>query len=665
MLDEAWVFLDDPAFASRIREWLKTLRKRNVSVIFATQSLADVQSSGIAPAIIESCASRIFLPNPQATEPQLRATYAGFGLNDRQIAIIAHAQPKRDYYYQSRLGNRLFDLDLGPVALAFAATGTPEDQRAIDKVWRESDPAHFPQAWLRHRGLDWAAELVATSVQPSGEAAMKRQRSSLVAAALLISASARAQLAVIDPANLVQNSLTAARTLQEVNNQLKQLANEATMLINDARNLATLPFNIVWQLKQTLALTNQLIAQAQGIGFQMSQTNVQFARFYPPSYASGVTGLSMAADSYQRWLHSLQALNTTVSMQSQAAQNLASDEYSLAALVSESQGAIGIVQAAQATNQLLALHARQSIQEQQLRLTQDRSAAIEQRAYGRRGGARSRSAPALRRNGCRVHAATHQLLRLLERRLAMNDLGVIDRFLDVFSLYIDSGFGLLKPEVAFLTATLIVIDITLAGLYWAMGGNEDVIARLVKKTLYIGTFAFILTNFNALASILFRSFAGLGLLASGSKVSPTDFLHPGRLAAIGVDAGAADPYPDRRARRLSGRLSQHRHHRRALHRVARGDRELLHSRDPALRHADRVQAHHPRRVRARPLCALESNRLSGRACSGQRRIRWREGARAGGHRRHRRRHLHELPVGRWARSRQSTRRLPSCWRRSR
>ena len=160
VLDEAWVFLDDPAFAGRIREWLKTLRKRNVSVVFATQSLADVQRSTIAPAIIESCASRIFLPNPQATEPQLRATYAGFGLNERQIAIIAHAQPKRDYYYQSRLGNRLFDLDLGPIALAFAAAGTPEDQRAIDRVLRESGPAEFPPAWLRHRGLGWAADLL-------------------------------------------------------------------------------------------------------------------------------------------------------------------------------------------------------------------------------------------------------------------------------------------------------------------------------------------------------------------------------------------------------------------------------------------------------------------------------------------------------------------------
>ncbi len=107
--------------------------------------MADVQSSGIAPAIIESCPSRIFLPNPQATEPQLRATYAGFGLNDRQISIIAQAQPKRDYYYQSRLGNRLFDLDLGPIALAFAAAGHQEDQRAIDQVCRLATPRHSPK----------------------------------------------------------------------------------------------------------------------------------------------------------------------------------------------------------------------------------------------------------------------------------------------------------------------------------------------------------------------------------------------------------------------------------------------------------------------------------------------------------------------------------------
>jgi type IV secretion system protein TrbE len=159
ILDESWLFLDDPVFAARIRQWLKTLRKKNVSVIFATQSLADVKNSSIAPAIIESCASRIFLPNPQATEPQIRTIYEGFGLNSRQIEIVATAEPKRDYYYQSRLGNRLFDLDLGPVTLAFAGASTPEDQRDMDRVLDASAPG-FTGAWLRHAGLDWAADLI-------------------------------------------------------------------------------------------------------------------------------------------------------------------------------------------------------------------------------------------------------------------------------------------------------------------------------------------------------------------------------------------------------------------------------------------------------------------------------------------------------------------------
>jgi type IV secretion system protein TrbE len=160
MLDEAWLFLDDPVFASRIRQWLKTLRKKNVSVVFSTQSLADIRDSSIAPAIIESCASRIFLPNPQATEPQIRTIYEGFGLNARQIAIVAQAQPRRDYYYQSRLGNRVFDLGLGPVALAFAGASTPDDRRAIDTVASGTSPDGFAEAWLRYRGLDWAADLV-------------------------------------------------------------------------------------------------------------------------------------------------------------------------------------------------------------------------------------------------------------------------------------------------------------------------------------------------------------------------------------------------------------------------------------------------------------------------------------------------------------------------
>ena len=114
ILDEAWTFLDDALFAARIREWLKTLRKKNVAVVFATQSLADIERSSIAPALIESCPTRIFLPNDRALEPQARSVYERFGLNARQIEILSLAAPKRDYYAQTARGNRLFELGLGP-----------------------------------------------------------------------------------------------------------------------------------------------------------------------------------------------------------------------------------------------------------------------------------------------------------------------------------------------------------------------------------------------------------------------------------------------------------------------------------------------------------------------------------------------------------------------
>ena len=160
ILGEAWAFLDDAIFAPRIREWLKTLRKKNVSVIFATQSLADVADSALAPVLAESCMSRIFLPNERAVEPQIRRTYESFGLNPRQIELIARARPKRDYYFQSRAGNRLFELSLGEVAMAFAATGSAEDHQAMDQM-EGLRGASFAESWLRRSQLDWAADLLA------------------------------------------------------------------------------------------------------------------------------------------------------------------------------------------------------------------------------------------------------------------------------------------------------------------------------------------------------------------------------------------------------------------------------------------------------------------------------------------------------------------------
>ncbi len=118
----------------------------------------------------------------------------------------------------------------------------------------------------------------------------------------------------------------------------------------------------------------------------------------------------------------------------------------------------------------------------------------------------------------------------------MSDTGIVDTFLDTFTTYIDSGFGLLGGEVGFLSSTLIAIDVTIAGLFWAWGADEDVIQRLVKKTLYIGAFAFIIGNFQTLATILFDSFAGLGLKASGDSLSLAEFMKPGTIAAKGLDA---------------------------------------------------------------------------------------------------------------------------------
>ena len=165
IVDEGWLALDDEGFSGQLREWLKTLRKKNASVIFATQSLADIVGSAIAPAIIESCPTRIFLPNERALEPQIAATYARFGLSDRQIEILSRATPRRDYYCQSRRGNRLFDLGLGEVALAFTAASSKTDQTLISQVFAEHGRAGFARAWLAARGVGWALDLIPTVQQ--------------------------------------------------------------------------------------------------------------------------------------------------------------------------------------------------------------------------------------------------------------------------------------------------------------------------------------------------------------------------------------------------------------------------------------------------------------------------------------------------------------------
>jgi len=201
-----------------------------------------------------------------------------------------------------------------------------------------------------------------------------------IAAAILMTVmpAAQAQWVVIDPTNLVQNILTAARALQQINNQIQQLQNEAQMLTNQAKNLTSLPFSALNQLQSSLSATNQLLQQAQGLSLNLTQMETQFAQLYPAAYSASTSGSQMATDARTRWRNSLEALRTATKVQSQAVQNFASDEQTLTDLVNRSQSAVGALQATQATNQLLALQARQAIQAQQLQITQDRATALEQ-----------------------------------------------------------------------------------------------------------------------------------------------------------------------------------------------------------------------------------------------------------------------------------------------
>ncbi len=184
-------------------------------------------------------------------------------------------------------------------------------------------------------------------------------------------APAHAQWIVFDPSNFSQNILTAARTLEQINNQIRQLQ-------NDARNLAGLDFSALAELRAALSATNQLIRQAQGLAFDVARMEAEFRRLYPQAYSAAISGNQMAADARQRWQNSLEALRTATQVQSQAVQNFASDERTLTDLVNRSQSAVGALQAMQATNQLLALQSRQTMQGQQLQITQDRATALEQ-----------------------------------------------------------------------------------------------------------------------------------------------------------------------------------------------------------------------------------------------------------------------------------------------
>jgi P-type conjugative transfer protein TrbJ len=194
---------------------------------------------------------------------------------------------------------------------------------------------------------------------------------------LAIAAPATAAGIVYDPTNYAQNVLQAARALEQVNNQIRSLQNEAQMLMQGAKNLTSLDFSALAELRANLAETQRLIGEAEGLTFDVERLEGRFDQLYPATTAAGADGQAMAAQARERWAASLAALRTTMQMQSQVAASIGRDEAVLADLSGRSQSAVGLLQAVQATNELLALQAKQAMQGQQLQLAQDRAAASE------------------------------------------------------------------------------------------------------------------------------------------------------------------------------------------------------------------------------------------------------------------------------------------------
>lgn len=188
---------------------------------------------------------------------------------------------------------------------------------------------------------------------------------------------AAAQYAVIDSLNLAQNTLTAARALQQINNQVQALQNQAVMLANMARNLTRLDDSSLESLSETLARINALIDRAQGIGFEVTAAESAFAQAFPQHYADPTRDDRLLADAHLRWQHAMDAFRQTVAVQAQIATNVAADTGTLAALVNASQGAVGSLQAQQAGNELAALSVKQQLQMQSLMAAQYRAQALD------------------------------------------------------------------------------------------------------------------------------------------------------------------------------------------------------------------------------------------------------------------------------------------------
>ena len=212
---------------------------------------------------------------------------------------------------------------------------------------------------------------------------MKRSLMAAVAAIALLAAPAQNAYAfgfggvVYDPSNHAQNILTAVRSLQQVNNQIQQIANEAQMLVNQAQNLANLPTSVAGDLQTSLRAIDQLVLDAQGIAYQVSEIDSTYRRLFPEEYASAVSTSQIVRDAHEAWRLARHGFQHSLEVQAETVGQLRTDAITLDRLIAESQGAVGNLQVAQAGNQLTALAAKQSMQLQTLVAASARADALE------------------------------------------------------------------------------------------------------------------------------------------------------------------------------------------------------------------------------------------------------------------------------------------------
>ena len=356
--------------------------------------------------------TRIFLPHDRALEPQARATYARFGLNDRQVQILATATPKRHYYAQTARGNRLFELGLGPVALALCGAGSPDDQRLIDRLVATVHATKFADAFLRAKGLDWAADALGAfpghpiapqkfadepipiaepddepepepilelplplpvapepplqdvdllaqlperlspyRAGPKSNRAARRKAAHVISkllTALVISCVSGAGLPrpahaiiVFDPANYQQNLLTAARALEEINNQIRQLESQALTIQRMDQNLRQLGTTLSPDLQATLTQLKAQLRAGQGLALSVQQTEAGYAQLFPSQLSSALSMNDVLVNAKTRWYEAYASLQRSALLQGQTADSIATDMGLLNSAMARSQGATG------------------------------------------------------------------------------------------------------------------------------------------------------------------------------------------------------------------------------------------------------------------------------------------------------------------------------------